>query len=142
MSDSTNDEKINRLVSLSETHPILPDEYIPWENKFLDTEIYIPEYLFSLNGCPLANELSKEQIVRLVKLEVTQVLATYAWSEAIGCLMFNEFLLRVTPTSSEGKYIVNMLIEEYRWSNGTTFGFRYTRTKSNARDLFNCTGGR
>lgn len=108
------DEQIERLNNLSRTHAILPEEYIPWENKLMDNEIYMPRHLFCLSGSSLLKDLNDQQVLRLTQLELGQVLATYAWSEAIGCLMFNEFLMRATPTTAEGKYIVNMMIEEYR----------------------------
>jgi len=114
MLKSSNAEKINRLIAHSDSHAVLPDEFVPWENEKREDEIYMPEYLFSLYGLPLKEELSIDQIVKLQKYEVAHVMATYAWSETIGCLMFNEMLLSVTATSPEGKYMVKMLIEEFR----------------------------
>lgn len=114
MATITNEEKINRLIQLSKTHPVMPDEFIPWENEIKDGEVHLPNYLISLAGNTLINNLSKEQISTLAKLEVAQVMATYAWSESMACLFFNKMLMKVTPTSSEGKYLVSMLIEEFR----------------------------
>jgi len=114
MSAITNEEKISRLISLSKSHPILPDEFIPWEDEIKPSEVYLPNYLVSLSGSPLMKDLTEDQVSKLAKLEVAQVMATYAWSESIACLFFNQLLIKVTPTSSEGKYLVSMLIEEFR----------------------------
>ena len=114
MAELTIEEKINHLISVSKMHAVLPDEYIPWDNEIKADEIYMPEYLFSLFGSPLKNDLTSDQILQLTKFEVGQIMATYAWSETIGCLMFNEMLLSVTAMSPQGKYMVTMLIEEFR----------------------------
>jgi len=114
MSTLTNEEKINRLIFLSKTHPVLPDEFIPWDATIKDNEVYLPKYLICLAGHPLLDTLTREQTNTLAKMEVAQVMATYAWSESMACLFFNQMLLKVTPTSVEGKYLVSMLIEEFR----------------------------
>jgi hypothetical protein len=114
MKTITDAEKIDRLIHLSLTHPVMPDEFIPWQDEIKYSEIYLPHYLVSLAGTPLMDKLNKEQTTTLAKLEVAQVMATYAWSESMACLFFNKRLMKVTPTSSEGKYLVNMLIEEFR----------------------------
>src|SRR4051812_38632046 len=112
MTTLTTKEKIDRLNSLSKTHAILPDEFVPWENEIREDEVYMPEYLFSLYGTALVEKLTKEQLLQLNRFEAAQVMATYAWSETIGCLMFNKMFVNVTATSPEGKYMVNMIIEE------------------------------
>jgi hypothetical protein len=92
----------------------LPDEYIPWENEITANEVYLPNSLLSISGCNLFEILTPQQTAKLAKLEVAQVMATYAWAESIACLFFNELLIKVSPTSVEGKYLVTMLIEEFR----------------------------
>jgi hypothetical protein len=108
------EEQVERLIELSITNPVLPDEFIPWEQDFGGGDVYMPNYLISLYGTELYDRLSEEQKEQLARLEVSQVMATYAWSESIACLFFTEMLIKVSPTSQEGKYLVRMLIEEFR----------------------------
>ncbi len=114
MFKQTDTEKINRLIHLSETNPILPDEFIPWEQEKKPDEVYMPFHLLSLSQNPLLKNLSPEQIEHLSRIETAQVMATYAWSETIGCVFFTEQLLKLTATSAHGKYVVQMMIEELR----------------------------
>jgi hypothetical protein len=110
----TTNEKIDRLNTLSKSHALLPDEYIPWGRSIEGHEIYLPDFLFSLGGTALERGLTESQTTRLKVLEGAQVMATYAFSEAVGCLFFNELLVKAEPTSAEGKYLVNMITEELR----------------------------
>ena len=66
-------EKVERLIRLSETNAVLPDEFIPWEMKE-NNELLMPEEIVSLHGHPLFDTLSAEQKRELGRHEVVQVM--------------------------------------------------------------------
>lgn len=105
--------QIERLIKLSETHPLLPDSYIPWDTPERKTPL-MPEESVSLHGHPLYNELTEVQKRELGRREMVQVMWSYAWSEGLACVIFNRRLLQISPTSLEYRYLVKELIEEFR----------------------------
>ena len=106
-------EKIERLIKLSETHPVLPDSFIPWETPQGNAP-FIPEESLSLQGHPLYEILGPFQRRELGRLEMAQVMWSYAWSEGLACIIFNKRLIKLNPTSLEYRYLVKELIEEFR----------------------------
>ncbi|MEQ1800078.1 MAG: diiron oxygenase [Lacibacter sp.] len=106
-------EKVERLIRLSETNAVLPDEFIPWEMKE-NNELLMPEEIVSLHGHPLFDTLSAEQKRELGRHEVVQVMYSYAWAEGLACFIFNKRLLKIPPDSVEYRYLVKELIEEFR----------------------------
>ena len=106
-------EKVERLIRLSETNAVLPDEFIPWQMQEKD-ELLMPEELVSLQGHPLFDTLSATQKRELGRHEVVQVMYSYAWAEGLACFIFNKRLLKISPDSVEYRYLVKELIEEFR----------------------------
>lgn len=113
MITSADVEKVERLIRLSETNAVLPDEFIPWEMKE-DNELLMPEEIVSLHGHPLFDTLTAEQKRELGRHEVVQVMYSYAWAEGLACFIFNKRLLKIPPDSVEYRYLVKELIEEFR----------------------------
>lgn len=113
MISSADVEKVERLIRLSETNAVLPDEFIPWEMKE-NNELLMPEEIVSLHGHPLFDSLSATQKRELGRHEVVQVMYSYAWAEGLACSIFNKRLLRIPPDSVEYRYLVKELIEEFR----------------------------
>lgn len=106
-------EKVERLIQLSETNPVLPDEFVPW-HIHEQGEPLMPEEIVSLYGHPLYNSLTDEQKRELGRHEVVQVMYSYAWAEGLACYIFNKRLLKIPPDSVEYRYLVKELIEEFR----------------------------
>lgn len=112
------EEKIERLINISKTKPLLPEEYVPWEINPTDDYRYLPEKLVSLAGHPLYDTLSEKQKLELEKHEVVQSMYSYGWSEGLACLFFNRHLLTITDTTSvEYRFLLRELIEEFRHQN-------------------------
>lgn len=105
--------KVERLIRLSETHPVLPDTFIPWDTEEGDA-LFMPEELVSLQGHPLYNELNPVQKRELGRMEIAQVMHSYAWSEGLACFIFNKHLLKISAHSIEYRYLLKELIEEFR----------------------------
>ncbi len=105
--------KIERLIKLSDSHALIPDEYIPWETDVKES-IYMPNHIISLQGHPLFDTLTSQEIKELGRYELAQVMRSYAWSEGMACMIFNRRLLKLDPTSIEYQYLVKELIEEFR----------------------------
>ena len=106
--------KIERLVHISRTKPLIPDEYVPWEDDPTSAPFFMPEKLTSLDGLPIYDQLTPEQKRELGRHEVAQVMYSYGWSEGLACLFFNRYLLTLTPDNIEYSYLIQMLIEEFR----------------------------
>ena len=103
-----------RLISISKKKPLLPEQYIDWTVEPDKDTIFMPEHLVSLSGHPLWNSLSQKQKVELGRLEMVQVMYSYAWSETLACYFFNRHLLTLNPDSVEYRFIIRELIEECR----------------------------
>ena len=73
MISSVDIEKVERLIQLSETHPVLPDEFIPWHMREKD-ELLLPQELVSLEGHPLFDTLTEKQKQELGRHEVVDVM--------------------------------------------------------------------
>lgn len=105
--------KVERLIELSETHPLLPDAFIPWDTAEEEAP-FMPEESISLHGHPLYDQLTAFQKRELGRKEMVQVMWSYAWSKGLACIIFNRRLLQISPTSLEYRYLVKELIEEFR----------------------------
>lgn len=105
--------QIERLIKLSETHPVYPDTFIPWDTPE-DNARLMPKGALSLEGHPLYNQLDQQQKRQLARQEMAQVMWSYAWSEGLACIVFNRRLLQLSPTALEYRYLVKELIEEFR----------------------------
>jgi hypothetical protein len=105
---------VERLIKISREKPLLPETYIPWSDEPNEDTLFMPEKLVSLEGHELWNTLSKKQQIELGKLEVVQVMYSYAWSETLACYFFNRHLLTLNPDSVEYRFLIRELIEEFR----------------------------
>jgi hypothetical protein len=113
--DSTNFEvHVERMIQLSKEKPLLPETYIPWADEPDADTLFMPEKLVSLEGHALWDTLSKAQQIEIGKLEVVQVMYSYAWAETLACYFFNRHLLTLNPDSVEYRFLIREIIEEFR----------------------------
>lgn len=103
-----------RLIKISKEKPLLPETYIPWSDEPDAETLFMPEKLVSLQGHELWDTLSQEQQIELGRLEVVQVMYSYAWSETLACYFFNRHLLKLNPDSVEYRFLIREIIEEFR----------------------------
>lgn len=108
------EQQAKRLIKISKTKPLIPDEFIPWDIKPTDGTLYMPEELVSLYGTEIWDKLTFRQQQELGRLEMAQVMYSYAWSEGLACHFFNQHLLTLEPTSVEYKFLIREIIEEMR----------------------------
>ena len=109
------EKKIERLIHISKSKPLLPEKFIPWETEITNEDIFLPDYMVSLYGHPLWDTLTRAQQVQLGKHEVAQTMYSYGWSEGLACLFFNRYLLTLDDnTTSEYRFLIRELIEEFR----------------------------
>lgn len=107
-------ESVERMIRVSKDHPLLPETFVPWSDEPAEETLYMPETMVSLQGHALWSSLDARQRIELGKLEVVQVMYSYAWSETLACYFFNRHLLRLQPESVEYRFLIRMLIEEFR----------------------------
>lgn len=103
-----------RMIRISKEKPLMPETFIPWSDEPSAETLFIPEKMVSLQGHPLWDTLTREQQVELGRLEIVQVLYSYAWSETLACYFFNRHLLSLNPDSVEYRFLIRELIEEFR----------------------------
>jgi len=107
-------EVVERLIRISKEKPLLPETFVPWADDPELAERFLPDKLVSLIGHPLADTLSPGQLRELGRLEVSQVMYSYAWSETLACLFFTRHLLTLEPSGVEYRFLIRELIEEFR----------------------------
>ncbi|MCE7040214.1 diiron oxygenase [Dyadobacter sp. CY312] len=113
--DSVNFEvHVERMIQLSKDKPLLPETYIPWDDEPNEDTLFMPEKLVSLEGHELWATLTRSQQIELGRLEVVQVMYSYAWSETLACYFFNRHLLKLNPDSIEYRFLIREIIEEFR----------------------------
>lgn len=105
---------VERMIQISKEKPLLPETYIPWADIPDEHTLFMPEKLVSLEGHELWQTLSKSQQIELGRLEIVQVMYSYAWSETLACYFFNRHLLTLNPDSVEYRFLIRELIEEFR----------------------------
>ena len=103
-----------RLIQISKEKPLFPETYIPWSDEPDADTLFMPEKLVSLEGHELWSTLTKVQQIELGRLEVVQVMYSYAWSETLACYFFNRHLLTLNPDSVEYRFLIREIIEEFR----------------------------
>lgn len=103
-----------RLIQISKDKPLLPETFVPWADEPTEDTLFMAEKMVSLQGHPLWDTLTKAQQIELGRLEVVQVMYSYAWSETLACLFFNRHLLSLNPDSVEYRFLIRELIEEFR----------------------------
>jgi hypothetical protein len=105
---------VERMIQISKEKPLLPETFIPWLDEPDAQTLFLPDRLVSLEGHALWQTLTREQQIELGKLEVVQVMYSYAWSETLACYFFNRHLLSLNPDSSEYRFLIREIIEEFR----------------------------
>jgi hypothetical protein len=105
---------VERMIHISKEKPLLPETFVPWADEPTPETIFIPEKMVSLQGHPLWDTLSREQQIELGRLEIVQVMYSYAWSETLACYFFNRHLLTLNPDSPEYRFLIREIIEEFR----------------------------
>ena len=105
-------QKVERLLKISEMKPIDHREFVPWDRSIQEDDIFLPEHLISLHGHELWYTLTTEQQKELGRLEVIQVVYSYAWSEGMACLFFNKELVKLNVTDVEYRFLLREIIEE------------------------------
>lgn len=106
--------EIERLIRISREHPLMPDEYIPWQEARKTEEIYLPEVLTSLQGLPVYEDLTPAQRLELGRHELVQVIASYAWGECLFCLFMTRHMLTLPLDNVEHQFLMREMIEELR----------------------------
>jgi hypothetical protein len=103
-----------RLIKVSQEKPMLPEKFVPWADEPDSQTLFLPDKMVSLQGHPLWDNMTREQQTELGRLEVVQVMYSYAWSETLACYFFNRHLLTLQPDSVEYRFLIRELIEEFR----------------------------
>lgn len=115
MTATYDNARIERLINISKSKPLIPEEFIPWDLDFTPQDKFLPDELISLEGHPLYDTLNQTQKIELGKREVVQSMYSYAWSESLACLFFNRHLLSLDDTTStEYRFLIQELIEEFQ----------------------------
>jgi len=104
--------KVDRLIRISQRKPLDHNTFVPWEHDIKEYEYYLPEQFISLSGHPLWETLTEDQKRELGRLEVIQLLYSYAWSEGMACLFFNKELVKLDVTDVEYRFLLREIIEE------------------------------
>lgn len=103
-----------KLIEISKAKPLFPETFIDWSDKITNDTKFMPEYMISLQGHKLWDKLTQEQKTELGRLEMVQVMYSYAWSETLACLFLNRHLITLSPESVEYRFIIREIIEEFR----------------------------
>ena len=107
-------KEIERLIKISKDKPMMPETYVPWNEELQPQEVFLPEYLNSLEGMPVYDKLTNEQKLELGRHEIVQVLYSYGWGEGLFCLFLSKYVLSLDPQGVEYRFLLRELIEEYR----------------------------
>lgn len=108
------DKAIERLIKISQEHPLMPETYIPWHEEPTAEEIFLPEILTSLQGLAIYDTLTPAQKLELGRHELVQVIASYAWGECLFCLFMTRHMLTLPQDNAEHRFLRRELIEEFR----------------------------
>ena len=103
---------IERLIKISIDKPLMPETYVPWENKLSPSEHVLPDHLISIEGLEEYNTLSKEQIDEVRRHEVVQFMYSYAWGEGLLNAFLTRQIYTTLPESAEYRFILREIIEE------------------------------
>jgi hypothetical protein len=105
---------IERLIKISIDKPLMPETYVPWENKLSPSEHVLPDHLISIEGLEEYKTLSKEQIDEVRRHEVVQFMYSYAWGEGLLNAFLTRQIYTTLPESAEYRFILREIIEESR----------------------------
>ncbi len=107
-------KEVERLIKISNEHPLLPETYIPWQTEPGPSDIFLPESLTSLHGLAIYHILTPSQKLELGRHELVQVIASYAWGECLFCLFMTRHILTLPIDHVEHRFLLRELIEEFR----------------------------
>ena len=78
---------VNRLTRISIENPLMPETFVPWENKPSPGEYFLPKHLVSVEGLPIQEQLTTDQFREIGRHEAVQFMYSYAWSEALADML-------------------------------------------------------
>jgi len=107
-------KEVERLIRISKEHPLMPDTYIPWQLEPQPADIFLPEYLTSLQGLDVYETLTTYQKRELGRHELVQVIASYAWGECLFCLFMTRHILTLPLDHIEHRFLLREMTEELR----------------------------
>jgi hypothetical protein len=107
-------KEVERLIRISKEHPLMPDTYIPWQLEPQPADIFLPEYLSSLQGLDVYETLTPDQKRELGRHELVQVIASYAWGECLFCLFMTRHILTLPLDHIEHRFLLREMTEELR----------------------------
>jgi P-aminobenzoate N-oxygenase AurF len=110
----TFEQQIERLIKISKNHPLMPDDFVPWDLPPQNDTMYLPEKLTSLYGADIYDTITLQQKIELSRHELAQVMYSYAFGESILCLFLSRYIITLEINSLEYQFILRVLIEEYR----------------------------
>lgn len=113
---------IERLTRISIEKPLLPETYIPWNNKRTQEERFLPDNFISVKGLPVYDQLTEDQILDIERHEAVQFMYSYAWSEALGVKFLSREVVKQKAGSAETKFMYREIIEETRHQEMFTRG--------------------
>lgn len=102
------------MIQISKDKPLLPETFVPWSDEISESTLFMPERLVSLEGTELWNTLTPKQQLELGRLEMVQVMYSYAWSETMACYFMLRHQLKLNPDSVEYRFLIREIIEEMR----------------------------
>jgi hypothetical protein len=105
---------IERLIKISIDKQLMPETYVPWDNKLAPQEHHLPDHLVSIQGLEEFSELTKEQIDEIRRHEVVQFMYSYAWGEGLLNVFLTRQIYNMPPESPEFRFIIREVIEESR----------------------------
>ena len=105
---------INRLTKISVEKPLLPETYVPWGNKPTTEECFLPKGFISIEGLPVYQTLTKDQIIEIERHESVQFMFSYAWSEALAVKFLGREVAKLKSSAAEIKFMYREIIEETR----------------------------
>ena len=107
-------KEVERLIRISKEHPLMPDTYIPWQLEPQPADVFLPEYLSSLQGLDVYETLTPDQKRELGRHELVQVIASYAWGECLFCLFMTRHILTLPLEHIEHRFLLREMTEELR----------------------------
>jgi hypothetical protein len=113
---------VNRLTRISIENPLMPETFVPWENKPTAEECFLPRHLLSVEGLALQERLTPDQLREIGRHEAVQFMYSYAWSEALAVNFLSREVSRLKAGAAEIKFMQREIIEETRHQEMFTRG--------------------
>ena len=105
---------VNRLTRISIEKPLLPETFVPWDNKPTAEECFLPRHLVSIDGLPVEQDLTTDQVRDIGRHECVQFMYSYAWAEALGVKFLSREVAKLDAGVAEVKFMYREIIEETR----------------------------